>query len=300
MTKVEMRKQIETEVEEVYKKVETIYQKSFPRIPVEFGLTGKVAGYFCCKGVSGKVTSAKLKFNLGMAVDNEDEFKSTIPHEIAHYVVRLEHGKVKPHGNIWKNVMLELGENPKRTHNYKVTAENHKRTPYRYTCKCGKDFYVSRIKHLRVQKKNTTYCKNCKHSLQFVGHINDVGLKSEVTVVQLDKPIKQIVKGKGVKPPPVIPYKPPPTTPPKLIEEKTFPTTGELTPRANKGKVQPVKTVVSIAEARKKGYSLYYSGPCKYGHISVKYAANGSCKKCDQLHRKDKSHKIDSDPRPKP
>jgi hypothetical protein len=62
----------------------------------------------------------------------------------------------------------------------------------------------------------------------------------------------------------------------------------DLIPRVKNAKFQDLKIEpkISRSEAMKKGYILYWNGvDCDQGHQSVRYAKDGVCKKCYQMHR---------------
>ena len=181
-----MQDTIKTQVEETLAKAEEVYKTSFNRIPIDFTLTGKSAGRFHCKNTNnGEVKEAKLSFNLSMAILNKDNFKSTVIHEIAHYIARVKHGTKVHHGPEWKAIMMKLGADPKRCHDYEMPADVLAKTPYKYFCGC-QFHYLSARKHTSGNKQ---FCRICKQECKFLCHINEE-----------TEEIKNIVPVKFIKP----------------------------------------------------------------------------------------------------
>lgn len=96
--------------------------KTRPEITYE--VAGNVAGYACYGENKIKLNSDYLRTEF------QDMMHDTIPHEVAHFVTHwvYDYGRmnpygkriVKPHGPQWRGVMLRLGVEPERCHNYKV------------------------------------------------------------------------------------------------------------------------------------------------------------------------------------
>lgn len=149
--------------------VNDLYRKVDGGLPahVLFNLTGKSAGQWRYRR-----GHEILRFNPeAFVLDWDAHYPSTLAHEVAHSVVFRRHGRaVRPHGEEWKTVMLQLGYAPKRTHQTMLTSR--KTRVYVYQCSC-KTYNVSPQRHALIQKKGYFYaCRYCKDQLKFCNKIN--------------------------------------------------------------------------------------------------------------------------------
>lgn len=96
---------------------------------------------------------------------DEERVRSTLVHEYAHLLAYHRHGrKAANHGPHWQRAMLDLGEEPKRTHSYEV-ERNAPRQRVSYRClKCGKEFVRSR----RLPRRRIYVHSNCGGSLRLI------------------------------------------------------------------------------------------------------------------------------------
>ncbi len=97
-----------------------IYQREFHDIAVVFDLKGRAAGMYMAQG-----NSRVIRYNPYIfAKYYDDSLKTTVPHEVAHYVVDLMFSarRVKPHGTEWQRVMLAFGAEPKATGRYDLSG----------------------------------------------------------------------------------------------------------------------------------------------------------------------------------
>jgi SprT protein len=106
-----------------------------------------------------------VQYNLGLALENEQEFfATTVPHEVAHLVADQYYGKKCMHGPLWKNIMEMFGVPAVRCHNYDVT--NHrvrKAMRYIYRCSCLEGCTVGPKYHKKLQLGlSTIYCRRCE------------------------------------------------------------------------------------------------------------------------------------------
>jgi len=78
-----------------------------------------------------------------VVLNDEQQVKLTMLHEIAHALVGYNHG----HDRVWKLKVMEIGGNPSRTNGTAVMPKGR----YKGTCDvCGKVFYKHRAgKHVR-------------------------------------------------------------------------------------------------------------------------------------------------------
>ena len=133
------------------------YKKPFNIPEIKYDLRGTCAGIY-----SGKDNSINLNFTL-LSENFQDFIDNTIPHEIAHCIARQIDRYCKPHGKVWKNVMVFcFGINPKRTHQYNTTNSKVRNvTRYEYTCDCGTIFNITSIRHNKIKKGKSYICKKC-------------------------------------------------------------------------------------------------------------------------------------------
>jgi predicted SprT family Zn-dependent metalloprotease len=96
---------------------------------------------------------------------DEERLRSTLVHEYAHLLAYERHGqKAANHGPYWQKAMTDLGEMPKRTHNYEV-ERNSTRQRVSYRCqKCGMEFIRSR----RLSSRRRYYHLNCGGGLRLI------------------------------------------------------------------------------------------------------------------------------------
>jgi len=94
-----------------------------------------------------------------VALNDENEIRQTMLHEIAHFIVGAGHG----HDAVWRRKAIEIGCDGKRLNK---TAEMPKGR-YQATCQCGKTFSKHR-KGKNVLKSNWWRCRKCGSTIQFV------------------------------------------------------------------------------------------------------------------------------------
>jgi len=154
--------------EQAFLVAEKFYNTTFERPKnIIFKRNGTTAGHsaYCRR---------ELMFQLDLAEHNAD-FKSTVEHEVAHYVQRAVYGyyrngkKVMPHGAEWKYIMRNVYHlNPDRCHNYdtSVTTTRKRRRDFKWSCNC-KVHNVTKTLHNRMLAGSRRRCLACKSVLQF-------------------------------------------------------------------------------------------------------------------------------------
>ena len=137
---------------------------SFLEPKVRMDLTGKVAGVF-----SNKPTPS-IRFNLALMLENKEIFlKSTVPHEVAHFVVNVIAPNELPHGVVWQAIMKLFGvSNPKTYHSYKVAPPKRRKRPYIYRCSCQEHLFTKQ-KHGYVNRGVSYTCRRCKGICEYIG-----------------------------------------------------------------------------------------------------------------------------------
>ena len=130
---------------------------------ISFDLRGMAAGQANCR-------ENRIRLNRELLEKYTTDFiEQTVPHEFAHLVAyRKFGGRIKPHGKEWRSVMIALGSEPRRTHNYRVSPARRCRR-FLYQCNCaGKDYQLTSIRHNRIKKGIRYFCPKCKGELKFV------------------------------------------------------------------------------------------------------------------------------------
>ena len=137
---------------------------SFPEPKVRMDLTGKIAGKFCPRA------TPLLQFNLNLMLENKEAFlSSTVPHEVAHFVVNIIAPYSSPHGTVWQAIMKLFGvSNPQTYHSYKVSPPKRRKRPYIYQCSCRKHRFTQ-CRHNYAEQRISYTCGVCKGICKYIG-----------------------------------------------------------------------------------------------------------------------------------
>lgn len=143
------------------------FQRSFALIPVQFNLSGRMAGMYKVVRVQRVIRYNPYIFAKYYA----DNLAVTVPHEVAHYVADMIHGirKIKPHGREWQSVMQLFGVEPRVTCDYDLTGipvrSQHR---FDYRCNCRRYTMTTR-RHNMIRRGQRRYqCPACKSTIQAV------------------------------------------------------------------------------------------------------------------------------------
>jgi SprT protein len=138
-----------------------IYHREFPAIPVIFDLKGRAAGMYRVQN-----SERIIRYNPYIfAKFPDDNITSTVPHEVAHYVVDMLYGatNVRPHGAEWQKVMLSLDAQPIVTGDYDLSGipvRRQRRHPYQCACSVHQ---ISAVRHNKIRRGKARYfCRYCK------------------------------------------------------------------------------------------------------------------------------------------
>lgn len=143
------------------------YDRKIKEIPVLFDLTGRAAGMYRIKAGQRVIRYNPYVFSKYY----DDNFKETIPHEVAHYVTDMLYGfkKTRPHGNEWKSVMHVFGVAANRTASYDLSGlpvRNFQK--FVYYCGC-QNFELTSRRHNKILRGTGHYmCRDCGSKLLFV------------------------------------------------------------------------------------------------------------------------------------
>ena len=133
-------------------------------IAIRFDLIGRAAGMYQVRRGTPAIRYNPYLF----AKYFEENLNTTIPHEVAHYVVDELYGcaNVKPHGAEWRELMNLLGADDRVHCDFDLSGIPRRR--YRrinYVCRC-RQHQLTRIRHNRIQQHGTRYyCRNCHSEL---------------------------------------------------------------------------------------------------------------------------------------
>jgi SprT protein len=91
----------------------------------------------------------------------EEMLKTTIPHEVAHYVADFLFGRTAHgHGHFWRLVMSWLELPPDRCHQFSLEGVKCREVsrPYKYTCGCDTPHMFTAHSHKKVQHPRILHC----------------------------------------------------------------------------------------------------------------------------------------------
>ena len=139
----------------------------FEPVPVLFDLKGQVAGMYKITG-RGKSVQRVIRYNPWIFAKYwDDNYTTTIPHEVAHYITEQLFGRVKPHGQEWQTVMALFGADNSRTSDFDMAGIPQRSVKtFNYRCDC-RDHQLSIYRHNKVLKKGARYlCRFCNGPLR--------------------------------------------------------------------------------------------------------------------------------------
>lgn len=149
--------EIEQQVEYYFRRAEAYFGVTFKRPEILLNQRGMAAG-------SADLTRWRLRFNPVLYTENRTHFIThTVGHEVAHLVAHALHGRVPPHGKVWKQIMTEAFHLPaNRLHSYAVSSVQGKRIAYRCECQTHQ---LSMRRHNAITRGQVYRCTQCHHSL---------------------------------------------------------------------------------------------------------------------------------------
>jgi len=138
-----------------------------PPIEVRFDLQGRAAGQF--RQTGGLLNRKRwIRFNPWVfAADFAHHLTDTVPHEVAHYLVALQHPRARPHGPEWADWMRFFGRVPRATGDYSlegVPVRRQRRHPYACACP-GRVHPISTTRHNRILRGIVYLCPDCRTPL---------------------------------------------------------------------------------------------------------------------------------------
>lgn len=147
---------------------EALYGHTFPMPPVDFTLRGTSAGMFQVKGAE-----VRIRYNPWLfAKFYDDNVTTTVPHEVAHYIVHCLHDlrRVRPHGAEWQAIMRDFGADARVTSDFDLSGiPTRRQRRFRYACGC-REHAISTRRHNASQRGWARYaCRLCNGELVFMG-----------------------------------------------------------------------------------------------------------------------------------
>ena len=149
------------------RRAEEIFNQRYPLIPIRFDLKGHTVGMY--KKWQHK---QEIRYNALFFEKYYDEnLSTTVPHEVAHYVVDMQfsNNKVRPHGAEWKALMAEFGADASRTAKFDMSDIPKRRySTISYQCSCRVHTLGIRRHNKVIQQKARYICRHCGESLSLV------------------------------------------------------------------------------------------------------------------------------------
>ena len=137
-----------------------------PYTDIRYDLSGRAAGMV----VFPRTGNPTFRYNRLLLEQNRETFLSqTLPHEVAHLVAYVLHGRsIRPHGKEWKTVMEFFGADAVRCHNFSLENNSIKKlSRFTYACNCRRHQLTS-IRHNRILKGQSYLCRRCGQELSEV------------------------------------------------------------------------------------------------------------------------------------
>ena len=162
------REQVILAVSDFLCQAETRFGRRFDPVSIDFDLTGRAAGMYVSSAKGRRIRINPYIF----AKFFEDNLKTTVPHEVAHYVSDILYGlgHIRPHGTEWQQIMQGFGVIPNRTCNYDlegIPVRRYRR--FSYHCGCSTHMLTTR-RHNKISGGLVRYaCRKCGDFLQLSG-----------------------------------------------------------------------------------------------------------------------------------
>jgi len=106
----------------------------------------------------------RINFHPLLFSANQTAFiEDVIPHEVSHLLTWQLFGKVKPHGQEWQAIMLDVFKRPPHTtHNFAIHDVAGEQ--FKYVCGCRSHMLTIR-RHNKVLRGTEYQCRKCSHPL---------------------------------------------------------------------------------------------------------------------------------------
>lgn len=161
----EQQRQITDQTNNYIEQASILFSLKIKPVEITFNLKGRAAGMY-------RVSRSKREIRYNAHIFSkfyEDNFNTTIPHEVAHYITDIIYGlrDIKPHGKEWKAVMHAFDADASVTANYDLSGiPLKKQRTFTYRCDC-QEHQLTSVRHNRIKRNRAQYyCNYCKQSLQ--------------------------------------------------------------------------------------------------------------------------------------
>jgi len=105
---------------------------------------------------AGTGSKTEVSINLHLNKD-EEEYRDTLLHELAHSMCYIKYKGNVGHGPEWKHIMVLMGQEPKRCHNISL-ADAYPDKYRHYTCECTRTYEFSKRKLNKMRRGNVYRC----------------------------------------------------------------------------------------------------------------------------------------------
>ncbi len=168
------QQQVVDKTQDYIKQAADLFSLKNKRVEITFDLKGRAAGMYRIKYSKGRIfrqQQREIRYNPYIFSKYfEDNYLTTIPHEVAHYVTDIIYGlkNIKPHGKEWKAVMHAFEADASVTANYDLSGVPlKKQSLFTYRCDC-RDHQLSTTRHNKIrQRRYRYYCNFCKQPLHY-------------------------------------------------------------------------------------------------------------------------------------
>ncbi|WP_334029858.1 SprT family zinc-dependent metalloprotease [Alteromonas sp. P256] len=152
----QQQQEIHTALTACYDKAEKYFNRQFVRPHLTFRRSGKNAG-------TAFLQQNRINLHPLLFKQNQQAFlEEVIPHEVSHLLVWTLFGRVKPHGNEWQSIMIEVfGCEAKTTHSFDIKAVTN---TVAYSCDCS-EHALSMRRHKSIITGTRYRCRKCNTEL---------------------------------------------------------------------------------------------------------------------------------------
>ena len=177
----EQRQEVVNETRAYIEQASDLFNLKDKPVEISFNLKGRSSGMYRIKYSKSRIfvrQQREIRYNPYIFSKYfEDNYATTIPHEVAHYVTDIIYGlkNIKPHGREWKAVMHAFGADASVTANYDLSGiPIKKQSLFTYQCAC-REHQLTSIRHNKIKKRRYQYyCNVCKQTLKFINEPKSV------------------------------------------------------------------------------------------------------------------------------
>jgi len=170
----EQQQKVIAQTQDYIKQARELFDLKNKAVDITFNLKGRCAGMYRIRPRKGRIFSQQhreIRYNpFIFAKYFTDNYETTIPHEVAHYVTDIIYGlkNIKPHGKEWQAVMAAFDADASVTADYDLSGIPLKQqTLFSYRCDC-REHQLTSIRHNKIKKRRARYyCNACKQLLHY-------------------------------------------------------------------------------------------------------------------------------------